>query len=74
MIHLTPERFGAENSAKIIGLQMATAYTGSTFMPPVIGFIAARTNMLIVPVALLLYAAFMLVMSEQITRRCRKRR
>jgi fucose permease len=73
MIHLTPERFGAENSAKIIGLQMATAYTGSTFMPPVIGFIAARTNMLIVPVALLLYAACMLVMSEQITRRSKKR-
>jgi fucose permease len=69
MIHLTPGRFGAENSAKIIGLQMACAYTGSTFMPPLVGFIAARTNMLIVPLALLLYGALMLVMSEQITAR-----
>jgi fucose permease len=73
MIHLTPERFGAEHSAKIIGLQMACAYTGSTFMPPVIGFIAARTSMLLIPIALLFYGALMLVMSEQITARCKKR-
>jgi fucose permease len=73
MIHLTPERFGAENSAKIIGLQLATAYTGATVMPPILGFIAARTSMLIVPVALLVEGALMLVMSEQITRRSKKR-
>jgi fucose permease len=71
MIHLTPERFGAENSAKIIGLQMATAYTGATVMPPILGFIAAHASMLIVPIALLFYAALMLVMSEQITARCK---
>jgi len=32
IIHETPKNFGAENSQAIIGIQMASAYTGSTFM------------------------------------------
>jgi hypothetical protein len=43
MIQLTPERFGKENSQKIIGLQMASAYTGITLAPPLAGVLAART-------------------------------
>ena len=34
IIHLTPVNFGADNSQAIIGIQMATAYIGNTFMPP----------------------------------------
>lgn len=34
IIHSTPANFGAENSQGIIGIQMASAYVGSTFMPP----------------------------------------
>ena len=34
IIHSTPANFGAENSGAIIGIQMACAYVGSTFMPP----------------------------------------
>jgi fucose permease len=72
MIQLTPERFGAENSPKIIGLQMACAYSGSTFMPPLIGFIAANTNMLVVPIVMVCYGISMFFMSEQITRATRR--
>lgn len=34
IIHSTPNNFGAENSGAIIGIQMASAYIGSTFIPP----------------------------------------
>ncbi len=34
IIHSTPYNFGAENSGAIIGIQMASAYVGSTFIPP----------------------------------------
>ncbi len=37
MIHETPNHFGRENSQKIIGLQMASAYMGSTLSPPLFG-------------------------------------
>ncbi len=37
MIHATPAHFGAENSQNVIGLQMASAYVGTTLMPPLAG-------------------------------------
>ena len=37
MIHETPNHFGRENSQKIIGLQMASAYMGSTLSPTLFG-------------------------------------
>ncbi|MDR2495225.1 MAG: MFS transporter [Spirochaetaceae bacterium] len=66
MLHLTPERFGPENSQKIIGFQMAGAYCGSTFMPPLVGFAAARTSLGIIPVILFCYGVAMLFISEKI--------
>lgn len=41
LLHATPANFGAENSQSIMGMQMACAYVGSTFMPPVFGWLAA---------------------------------
>jgi len=37
LIHETPRNFGNEKSQAIIGLQMASAYVGTTFMPPLFG-------------------------------------
>jgi fucose permease len=37
LLHETPENFGKENSQKIMGIQMASAYIGTTLMPPVFG-------------------------------------
>jgi fucose permease len=68
MIHLTPERFGPQNSARVISLQMAYAYCGSTFIPPLAGIIAARTTMAIIPFFLIGYGIVMLFMSEKIRR------
>lgn len=39
LIHITPQRFGANYSQAVIGLQMAAAYVGATLMPPVVGWV-----------------------------------
>ncbi|MDL2323526.1 MFS transporter [Ruminococcaceae bacterium OttesenSCG-928-A16] len=66
MIHETPRRFGSANSQKIVGLQMAAAYCGSTFLPPLVGAVAGRTSLYILPFAALLFAALMLILSERL--------
>lgn len=42
IIHATPAHFGAEYSQAIIGIQMACAYVGTTFMPPLFGVLAGK--------------------------------
>lgn len=66
MLHETPVRFGKENSQAIMGYQMAFAYTGSTFLPPLLGWLASRTSMGILPFFILLCIAAMFIGSEAI--------
>ncbi|QAA31790.1 MFS transporter [Clostridium manihotivorum] len=66
MLHETPVRFGKVQSQKIIGYQMAAGYIGATFLPPVLGFIAARTTISIMPFFVLTYISTMLYSSERI--------
>lgn len=73
IIHSTPVNFGRENSQAVIGIQMASAYAGSTLAPPLFGAIAAVTGMGIFPVFLLLLVALGLVMSERLNVRVRGR-
>ena len=62
IIHSTPTNFGAENSQGIIGIQMASAYVGSTFMPPVFGILANHIDIRLMPVYLGLFLVLVLVM------------
>lgn len=62
IIHSTPEHFGTDKSQAMIGVQMASAYVGTCFMPPVFGFIANHINISLFPVYLLIILAFMAVM------------
>ena len=62
VIHSTPAHFGADKSQAIIGVQMACAYIGSCFMPPVFGIIANRISAGLLPfylgaILLLMFAA-----------------
>jgi fucose permease len=41
LLHETPRNFGSEKSQAIMGIQMASAYIGTTFMPPLFGRIAS---------------------------------
>ncbi|MCM1104793.1 MAG: MFS transporter [Clostridium sp.] len=69
VIHATPANFGKEHSQAIIGIQMASAYVGTTFMPPVFGLIAQHVSIALYPAFLLVFAVLMLVMSERMNRR-----
>ena len=73
MIHSTPANFGKENSQAIIGIQMASAYVGTTFMPPLFGLIAAHIHIGLYPAFLLALALLMLCMSEKLNRTVAKR-
>ena len=68
VIHATPANFGKENSQAIIGIQMASAYVGTTFMPPLFGLIATHIHIGLYPVYLLALAVLMLCMSERLNR------
>ena len=64
IIHSTPANFGQENSRAIIGVQMAGAYTGSTFMPPLLGLVASFTGIGVYPYFILGFALILLLMTE----------
>lgn len=64
IIHSTPNNFGAENSGAIIGIQMASAYVGSTFMPPLFGFLGNSLSFGILPVYLSVFFILMISMTE----------
>ncbi len=65
IIHSTPLNFGAENSGAIIGIQMAGAYLGSTFMPPLYGVLGKWIGYEMMPVYLLVFVGFMVIMTER---------
>ena len=71
MIHSTPIRFGKENSQALIGLQMACAYTGSTFCPPIFGIIVQKLSVSLLPYYGLLFVILLFVLSEHLNRRTR---
>ncbi len=56
IIHSTPANFGNENSATVIGMEMASAYTGTTLLPPLFAIIASSTGMGAFPFFLLALA------------------
>lgn len=62
--HMAPANFGKKYSASVIGLQMASAYVGSTFMPLVFGKLQQNIGMAIMPVYLIIFAIINLVMLE----------
>ena len=68
IIHATPASFGRENSQAIIGIQMASAYTGSSLLPLLFGWLAARTTLALFPFALALLDLALLVMTEKLNR------
>lgn len=64
IIHSTPANFGAENSGAIIGIQMASAYVGSTFIPPLFGLFGNAVGFSVMPAYLLAFFALMIIMTE----------
>lgn len=71
VIHSTPSHFGKENSHAIVGIQMASAYTGSTLMPPVFGFIAQYINIAGYPFYLAVLVVLQFIMTERVNKICK---
>ena len=68
IIHATPLNFGAENSQAIIGVQMASAYVGTTFMPPLFGLLANAISLRLFPLFLAALLLLLAVMTEKLNR------
>lgn len=68
VIHSTPDHFGADRSQAIIGVQMASAYMGTTLMPPLFGLIANHISVTLFPLFLLVILVLMFFMHEKLTK------
>lgn len=66
MLHETPVRFGKNNSGKLMGLQMAFAYIGTTIVPPILGLIMGRFGIQHYPLFILILLVIMFASSEKI--------
>lgn len=62
VIHSTPDNFGAAHSGAIIGIQMASAYVGTTFVPPLFGLLGDLFGFEIMPLYLSLFFGLMITM------------
>ena len=69
IIHSTPEHFGPENSQAIIGVQMASAYSGICLMPPLFGIIAKNIDMVLFPWFSLILLVVMYFMHEKLIKK-----
>ena len=68
IIHATPIRFGTEKSQAFIGVQMSSAYLGTTLMPPLFGLIANHISVGLYPVYMGLILLLMIIMHEKLVR------
>jgi len=69
MLHSTPANFGEEHSQAIMGIQMASAYIGTTFMPTLFGALAGRLGFALFPVFIGIVLAIKIVMVETLNRK-----
>jgi MFS family permease len=72
--HMATGNFGKRHSAAVIGLQMASAYIGSTFMPLVFGHLQQAVGIGVMPAYLLIFALLNLGMLELAYRKLARKR
>ena len=66
IIHSTPENFGADKSQALIGVQMASAYTGNLVMAPLFGIIANHIGVGLFPFYLFAFLVIMYGMHKRL--------
>ena len=71
MLHETPNKFGQDLSQHIMGIQMATAYVGSTIVPPLFGMLSKFSGFGILPGFLLIFIVVMLLSTERANKICK---
>ncbi len=73
MLHETPVRFGKNNSVRLMGIQMAFAYIGTTLIPPLLGYIMGKTGMELYPIFILILLVIMILGSERVNKIVKRR-
>ena len=71
MLHETPNKFGQDLSQHIMGIQMATAYVGSTIVPPLFGMLSKFSWFGILPGFLFIFILVMLLSTERANKICK---
>lgn len=71
IVALTPSRFGEAASQGMVSLQMACAYVGSTFFPPVCALVVGAGGAALLPSLYAAVLAAMIVLAELANHRCR---
>lgn len=74
LLHETPNSFGKENSQAIMGIQMATAYVGTTFMPPLFGLLGAKLGYGLFPFYVGILLALMIMTIQLLYREVKRTR
>ena len=69
IIHSTPDHFGEDRSQALIGVQMASAYSGVLAMPPLFGIIANHLTIGLMPLYLAVLTGVMIFMCERLNRK-----
>lgn len=69
IIHSTPANFGEDRSQALIGVQMASAYTGNLLMPPFFGFLANHISVSLFPFYLLVFLIVMVLLHEKMLKK-----
>ena len=68
IIHSTPDHFGRDKSQAMVGIQMASAYIGTSVMPPLFGLLTRFIGVAFLPFYLLLILAVQFVMYNTMLR------
>jgi fucose permease len=69
LLHETPKNFGVEYSQAIMGIQMGSAYVGTTIMPPIFGWLASYMSFGIFPVFIGIILIVMIITAEAVNRK-----
>jgi fucose permease len=72
LLHETPKNFGTDYSQAIMGIQMASAYIGTTFMPPLFGGITAFISFKIFPIFIGIILILKIIMVEVLNKKIDK--
>lgn len=64
LLYETPRNFGKLHSQSVMGVQMASAYVGTTFAPPLFGWFATQLGYTWLPVFLAVILLWMVTMVE----------
>lgn len=64
IVHSAPQNFGRENSGAVMGILLASAYVGTTLVPPLFGVTAEKLGFEALPLFLLAFALLMAAMTH----------